>query len=89
MVVENVVDRQAMVVGDKSRIRGISDMTTTVLDPPRAMGVKATPETSKGRSQRTTSIAARRAIEKVSVGSRIRQGRTGKSAAITLRQRFS
>ena len=40
MVVENVVDQHTMVMADKSRIRGIIDMPTTDLDPPRAGRVK-------------------------------------------------
>ena len=36
MVVEDQVDRHAMVAADKSRIKGIIDMQITILNPPQA-----------------------------------------------------
>ena len=38
-----------MMAADKSKIRGIIDMPTTVLDPPQAGAVKVALETGKGR----------------------------------------
>ena len=38
MVVEDEVDRHAMVAANKIRIRGIIDMPTIVPDPPEAGG---------------------------------------------------
>ena len=71
MVLAVEVDRHAMVATDKSRIKGIIDMPTTVLDPPRVGGVKAVPETSKQRPQWNAGIVVGKAIDKVSVGRRM------------------
>ena len=38
-----------MMAADKSKIRGIIDMPTTVLDPPQAGAIKVALETGKGR----------------------------------------
>ena len=51
MVVENVVDRHALVTDDKSRIKGIIDMPIAVPGHPRVGGIKVAPETSKTRPQ--------------------------------------
>ena len=59
-----------MMAADKSKIRGIIDMPTTVLDPPRVGGVKAVPETSKQRPRWNAGIVVGKDIEKVSVGRR-------------------
>ena len=56
MVMEDEVDRHAMVAADKSRIIGIIDMLTTVPNPPQARGDKAAPETGKGRLSRNAGI---------------------------------
>ena len=70
MVMEDEVDRHAMAAADKSRIRGIINMSTVVPDPPQARGVKAAPETGKGRLRLNVGIVVEKAIEKMSAAKR-------------------
>ena len=49
---EDEVDRHTKAVVDKSKVRGITDIATTVLDPPEVGGIKAALETTKGRLKR-------------------------------------
>ena len=67
MFVEDEVDRHAMATIDKSRVRGIIDMPTTIPDPPQVGGVKVAPETGKGRLKRNVGIMVGRATGKASV----------------------
>ena len=60
------VDWHTMVVVDKSKIKGIIDMLTIVLNPPRGGGVKAASKTSNQRLTQNASIVARKTTEKAS-----------------------
>ena len=94
MVVADEVDQHIMMEADKSKIERIINMSTTILDAPRARGVKAAPKTSKQRPKRNVGIVAGKATGRVSVGRstpieqiQIRQSQTWKSPAFALRQR--
>ena len=70
MLVEDDVDRRAMVAANKSRIKGIIDMPTTIVDSPQERGGMAVPKTGKGRLTRNVDTVARKAITKASAGER-------------------
>ena len=63
MVVEDEVNWPTMEVANESRTRGTMDVPT-ILDPPRAGGVRVVPRADKERSQ-TASIVAGRAKKRV------------------------
>ena len=69
--VKDEVHRLTIMAADKSRVKGIINIPTTVPDPPLASRVKEAPKTGKQRSRRKPSIVARRATEKASVERRM------------------
>ena len=50
MVVENAVDRHAVVATNKSRTRGIIDMPTSIPDPRQAGGSKGSSGNRQGKA---------------------------------------
>ena len=59
MVVVDEAEQHAMEAADRSRTRGIIEMSTTVPDPPRVGGVKAMPETGKESPRRNAGIVSK------------------------------
>ena len=68
MVVADEVDQHIMMEADKSKIERIINMSTTILDPPRARGVKAALEAGKEGPRRIVGTMAERATERASAG---------------------
>ena len=61
MIVMDEAGRHAMEANNKCKTEGIIVMPATVLDPPKAGGVKAVSETGKESPQRNVGIVARKA----------------------------
>ena len=68
VVMVDGADRHAVEAADKSKIGGTMMVPTTVPDPPQVGGVKAVPETGKGRPTQNVGIVARKATGRASVG---------------------